>query len=354
MERRERPVLGFLPGREAGGRLRPAGKLWPNGEFSVGYSRAGTKEKELSPSEYAREWGTPLGLALPSNSHTTKDEGAPKRGTKGLTSDGRRMVRNAVWRIQRLRGKECLSFVTLTLPRVTFEEGWYVSSNWAEIVRVFYQKLGRRLESVGGPKLWAGVTECQPRRMQREGHPALHLHFVIVGRLNRYSDWFFSPSDIRELWVSVLKLYIPEERDWSRVENVQRVKADASAYMAKYLSKGTEGDIVIRSDETGWSLPTAWYNLNASLRRWVRENIRTDTSMMELLESLAVTTDTGECCHYFYSGSIEASPGLMVPYLTGKLRGESMRLFTEIWWREKDVEGREREYKRNVLDKGRA
>lgn len=336
-----------LPGREAGGVLKPSGRLWPNGEFSLGYSRGGLKERELTPSEYANEWGSPLDLTLLSNSHKPVDHGRPPRGSKGLTADGRRMVRNAVWRIQRLRPKSCLSFVTLTLPRVTFEEGWYVSSCWSEIVRVFYQKLDRRLESLGLPKLRAGVTEMQPKRSAREGHPSLHLHFVIVGRNRRDQNWFLSPTDIREMWVSVLRIYLPGERDYNRTENVQKVRKDASSYMSKYLSKGVEGDMEVRRDETGWSLPTAWYNLTAALRRWIRENIRRDCLMMTYLEALAIATDTGECCHYYYSGSTEVSPGVTVPYSLGKLKGDFMRELEEFWLAERDFQGREREYRRN-------
>ena len=297
----------------------------------MGYSRAPGKERELTLSQYVEALAPPhLDLTLLSNSHMG-DAGGPRRGTKGLTSDGRKMVRNAVWRVQRLKGRKCLSFVTLTIPRVSFEEGWYVSTNWSEIVRIFYQKLGRRLESMGAPKLWASVTEMQPERSAREGHPALHLHFVIVGRLSRYSDWLFSPSDLRELWRSVLEPYIPGERDWSRCENVQQVRKDASAYMSKYLSKGVEGGLGIRSDETGWSLPTAWYNIPLKLRQWIRENIRRDSEMMLLLEGIAAVTDTEQLTHYFYSGNIEVSKGLTVQFLIGKLRGDSMRLFIDIW-----------------------
>lgn len=311
--------------------MEPTGRLWPNGEFSVGYAPCGGMERLLTPKERADKAVPPIGLSLPSNSHKERDEGAPKRGTKGLTTHGKRVLRNAAWRLQRLYGKKCLSFVTLTLPDVTYEESWYVSSNWAEICRIFYQKLARRLQAAGLPDHYCGCTEMQPARSDREGHPALHLHFVVVGRRTPRQHWSFSPSDFRALWKSVLGRYLPGERDWSAVENCQMVKRDVSSYLSKYLSKGISMDSPPRSDETGWSLPTAWYNCGLRLRRWVLDNIRRDPELMESLEYVATSGATESCCHYCFSGVIEEMAGPGPHYHVGKLRGEFMRELIEMW-----------------------
>lgn len=311
--------------------MKPCGRLWPNGEFSVGYAVAGGAERLKSPSELAQEWVAAIGLSLPSNSHSPKDEGKPKRGSGGLTSHGKKVLRNAVWRMQRLYGKKRLSFVTLTLPSLSFEESWYVSSNWAEIVRVFYQKLGRRLQSRGLPGWFVGCTEMQPKRSGREEHPALHLHFVCVGRKTRYEPWLLSPAEFRGMWASVLSIYIGKERDFRAVENVQQVKRDAAAYLAKYVSKGVSMEQPPRSDETGWSLPTSWYNVSGVLRRWVLDNVRRHPELIEYLEGVAKTGGDGASLHYVHSGVIEGMSGPGPHYYVGKLTGEFMREIIEIW-----------------------
>lgn len=311
--------------------MEPCGRLWPNGEFSIGYCVAPGMDCEVTHSEMAKAIDAHLGLSVDSNSHTFKDEGESPRGAKGLTAHGKKVLRNSVQRMQRLYGKKRLSFVTLTLPAVTYEEGWYVSTCWAEIVRVFYQKLGRRLERCGLPTAYVGCTELQQIRADREGHPALHLHFVIVGRHSRYGKWCLSPSDFREMWRSVLGVYLQGERQWSSVENVQQVKKDASAYLSKYVSKGICMERPPRRDETGWSLPTSWYNVSLGLRQWVLLNIRTHPRLMEMMERVCMDGGMGSYCHYYFAGTIEGMPGPGPHYFVGKLKGDDMRDLIEVW-----------------------
>ena len=325
------PSLEILPGREVGGAMKPSGKLWPNGEFTLGYSEAGGRELELTPAEYAELLGcTPLGLSIPPNSHKERDEGAPKRGSGGLTSDGMRMVRCGVELMERKYGRKNLSFLTLTLPEVTFEEGWNVSSNWSEICRIFYQKLGRRMEAKLLPKTWVGVTELQERREKREGHPCLHLHIILVGRQRGQRGWAFSPGEFREMWASVCGSYLFQEKEWSACENVQMVRYSAGGYLSKYMSKGV-GGVPPRGDETGWSLPTAWYNMPSRMRRYIRENVRKDRDLMELLETFVKLPNAESCCHYLYYGELSLSSGTTIQYVVGKVRREFMREILDIW-----------------------
>lgn len=323
-----------IPGRRAGGAMEPSGRLWPNGEFSIGYARAGGAERMLSAEEYAAKWDSHLGLSLPSNSHSPKDEGEPKRGTKGLTSHGKRVLRNAAWRMQRLYGKRSLSFVTLTLPSVTFEESWNVSSNWSQILRVFYQALCRELDRHGLPKVYAGCTELQPKRSDREEHPALHIHFVCVGRWNGRGKWSITPSGFRQIWKSSVSPYLFGEYSWDATENVQMVIKDVSSYLSKYLSKGVSLDDPPRMDGTGWSLPTAWYNVSLLLRQWILDQVRRHPRLMEMIEAECVNGTIAVSCHYSFSGDIPEMAGTGPHYHVGKLKGDSMRDLIEVWFAE--------------------
>ena len=311
--------------------MEPSGTLWPNGEFSIGYAACGGMERELTPSEYAKEWDAPLGLSLPSNSHSYEDTGKPRRGTKGLTSYGKKMLRNCAWRMQRLYGKRRLSFVTLTLPDLTYEEFWRLSTSWAEVCRVFYQKITRELSRLGLPKIYCGCTELQPARTERDEVPALHLHFIVVGRGPGKRAWALSPDDFRYRWKQVIEHYLGRIVDCRAVENVQMVKKDVSAYLSKYLSKGISLAAPPRSDETGWSLPTAWYNVSLSLRQWVKDNCRRHGQLMDMMERAARAGMLDGHCYYFFEGIIEEMTGPGPHYFVGKLKGQSMRELIEVW-----------------------
>lgn len=311
--------------------MEPTGRLWPNGEFTVGYAPCGGMEVLESAEEYAAKWTPPLGSSIPSNSHRHRDGGAAKRGTKGLTSHGKRVLRNAAWRMQRLYGKRSLSFVTLTLPSLSYEEYWNLSTCWSEVVRVFFQKISRALDRKGLPSCYLSCTELQPERTQRDEVPALHLHFVVVGRWRGRGAWAFTPKFFRDSWAEVLELYVghPVVRD--ALENVQMVKKDVSAYLAKYMSKGVSMASPPRSDGTGWSLPTCWYNCSIKLRRWVLDNVRRHPRLMEALETACRDGSMDWWSYYWHSGVVEEMTGPGPHYFLGKLKGEAMRAFEQIW-----------------------
>ncbi len=320
-----------IPGRRAGGAYEPCGKLWPNGEFSLGYAPCGGLERLESPKEYAEKWDAPLGLSMLSNSHSPRDDGKPKRGTKGLTSHGRRLLRNSIWAMQRVHTKKRLAFVTLTLPKCSFEQAWMVSSDWSRIVRVFFQKLGRYMRSQGLPSTYAACTEMQTKRVDSEGHPALHLHIVLVTKRRSTEGWGIAPGEIRWLWASVLGPLLPDVEFWGAVENVQRVRRDAGAYMSKYMSKGVGVCSPPRSDETGWGLPTSWYSLSLHLRQWVIGRIRVSPALMGSIEMSCRDGTMAAMADYVHGGVLEGCPGEGPHYFVGKIKGEFMDLFVQMW-----------------------
>lgn len=324
-------VLNNIPGVKVGGAMEPAGRLWPNGEFSIGYAPAGGAERRLSPKEYADRLTPPLGSSIDSNSHRYPDEGAVRRGVNGLTSHGKKVLRNSIWRIQRLHGRSRMAFVTLTLPDITFEQSWGISTDWSRVVRVFFQKLGRYFERLGLPTCYAACTEMQTERLGDDGHPALHLHFVCVTKRRGEKGYAITPGEIRWLWASVIGPMVPDVEFWGAVENVVALKGDASRYMSKYLSKGTASVEPPRSDETGWSLPTAWYSVRANLRRWVLDNIRSHPRLMEIMERACLDGAMFQGCEYYFSGEIEAMRGTGPHYFVGKLKGPDMEEIIEIW-----------------------
>lgn len=311
--------------------MEPAGALWPNGEFTVGYAPSGGMEREITPSEYAARWDSSLGLALAANSHTEPDYGAPPRGTGGLTSYGRRLVRNAVEMLERAYGTKNLSFATMTLPTLEYEEYWNVSSNWSEVVRVFYQAVSRKLGAKLLPPFYVSVTELQPERTRREGVPALHVHFVFVGRRRGEKGWRMHPHELREMWKRSVERFCWSSVDWDACERVEAVRYTAAGYMSKYMSKGDTGDDNLRRDNTGWSLPTAWYNISLKLKQKINQKVRKHPELMDYIEREARVGVLEHYCDYFFAGVIEEMPGSGPHYFVGRLQKDAMDELISIW-----------------------
>lgn len=327
-----------IPGRECGGEVRPCGRVWPNGEFSVGYAPAGGKEAELSHAEWLDEATGHLGLSNVSNSHTKKTVRLTKRGQGGLTGHGRRMLRNSVELMQSVYKKNNLSFCTLTLPTVTFEQAWMIASDWSRIVRVFFQKLGRYLQRQGLPKVYAACTEMQSMRVKRESHPALHLHFVIVGKRSGERAWAVTPGELRWLWASILGPMLPSVEFWGAVENMESIRKDASAYMAKYMSKGGEIAEPLSSEGTGWNLPTCWYSVSKRLRDYVNKNVRHDSGLIEAVEKACRDQGCKDWFEYVCQGEIDGMYGPGPHWFAGRLKREVFETMKRIWAIERGLE----------------
>lgn len=218
----------------------------------------------------------PLGSSTVPNSHSD----IRVRGQEGISTHGKRMVRNAALRLERECGNYLLSFVTLTIPGISAQGALVVCENWSEIVRVFQQKLKRRLQRAGLPGEMVGCTEVQENRFAATNVVALHLHLVFQGRMFG-GGWVLRPKEIRAMWQDTLKPYLSgleDELYWDACENVQRVKKSASAYLGKYMSKGIKTCEAIHEAYPEIILPACWYICTNTLRRRVMQNVTLLTS----------------------------------------------------------------------------
>lgn len=281
-------------------------KSWENGEFTLGFKpprpkpagSEGETARYMQQEDYEnltnciRAHGAEATIAyleqhpesypswkpLPPLESTTvpKSHRVKKaRGQSGISTYGKRLAKNAVLRLEREAGRECLSFLTLTIPGVGKEGGLHLVRNWAEIVRVFQQKLKRSLQRHGLSGEMVGVTEIQEKRFAATGVVALHLHIVFQGR-QRYKGWALKPGDARSMWRSVLEPHLQQfssELYWDAVENLVPVKYSASAYLGKYLSKGIKACSAIRAENPEIEFPNCWYLCTNSLRRKVKQQM---------------------------------------------------------------------------------
>ena len=347
-----------IPGRKVNPVDGIAGRVWPNGRFGIG--RAKNQGLENTPMERLKfcgreihieyhpeltpgratggNSGSSLGLSNGSNYHKSENDcpsGRPPRGSKGITNRGRNMVESGACLLQRRFSKKGLAFCTLTIPSVTKDEAWALSARWSEIVRQFFQRLRRLYARKGLRFSYVSCTEIQPERSSRMGYPALHLHFVCNSRYRR--GYVFTPRELRSEWRAVISSYCSHGGDFNAVENVQRVKKDAGAYLGKYISKGTEDLEPLRRERPLGILPSSWYSMNMALKRLIAKHTITDRFVLAYVSALAKGMESDGVFHTLMEISIETENGPLFVGFAGKLtrrftRSMHSHVWGKNWW----------------------
>lgn len=311
-------------------------RVYPNGEFSVWTERATTK---VSPPPDQPDY---LGLTLLANSHKVAlgiaDPPPPRaqRGSKGITKLGARTVRNAAFLLQKKYGRENLTFLTCTLPWLSETDEYEVGREWAEIVRIFNQSLGRLLAAAGLPKTYVGCTEIQMKRYMERGGLPLHLHIAFPGR-KRFKSWAISCDQLRAIWRNAVKARCPQYEfcQWGASVEAQMVKKDVEGYLGKYLTKGVATLGALTEDDPGLAefLPRAWWccslNLKAAIAKRVAGGNKTARKILQDIRS----GDT----RIAFSRVVELqmADGVVVPVaIIGKLSPEGRNTYG---WRESRV-----------------
>lgn len=243
-----------------------------------GFGLLGALERiKDNPGVYAPSKGlSPLGSSPVSKSHTPGE--VVRR--KGISTHGKRLVRNAALRLEREVGTRNLTFLTLTIPGIQEQGALAVCENWSEIVRVFQQRLKRMLVAKNLSGEMVGVTEVQEKRFAATNVVALHLHIVFQGR-QFYKAWALNPKEVRAAWKAVISPYLPVtsgEFYWDAAENMQPVRSSASGYLGKYMSKGAKTVEAIYTAFPDIKLPACWYLCSNSLRSKVRKRVTYFTS----------------------------------------------------------------------------
>ena len=315
------------------------GSLWPNGNFGFSVKRSKgyeyTRELQDTIDVWCETGQRELPLSVPTNSHSHIKRKSNPRGTNGISSFGRKMVENAAFLLDKRFSKERLSFATLTLPACTQEEGWIVSSNWAEIVRVFFQKFTRLLARSGLPTRYVYVTEMQDIRAQREGHPALHIHFVFVGKFARGS-WVVNTSTLVGMWSSVLEKYLPGERYYRKSKVLEPIKKSVEGYLGKYMSKGSDVSHMQPEDDIPFRLPTSWWGMDNVVRRYIKKIRCESAAVLSLIADNVRNSDFQGMFKYVGEVKVETPVGNTVLGVFGKIHRDSL---PDFWGIARRIEG---------------
>lgn len=280
-----------------------SGKVYPDRSFSIGV--VPRKQKLASDREYDKEYEEQydsfiterrmfgqreleehrfLRGGVTPRRFIKSPKSSQKRGrygTKGISRNGKRIVKNCCVLLERKYSRRCLGFVTATIPTFTRKINHYLAMCWSEIVRRFFQKIKRKLEKRGYPVHLISCTEIQEKRFKKTGVVYPHLHFVYVCKERQFQKGFsISASEFRQFWQETIEQMldkipdiIPEKVDYKASIDAQVIKKSAAAYLGKYMSKG--GKILEEIDEKGLAcfLPKQWWTATSEMKKWLKDEI---------------------------------------------------------------------------------
>jgi hypothetical protein len=215
----------------------------------------------------------PMGLSDAINSHKSVKKKA-KRGSKGISSNGKRLVRSSLFLLEKQFGRGCLSFGTATLPPMATHELEKICLDWSNITRKFFQELTRLLDRRGLSKDFIQVTEIQEKRYSSWGQVCPHLHWIMQGRENLRSHWAITPDEIRSLWERILSNCLGRPIDGKAATRIEKPKKSLAVELGKYMSKGGKLIKQIAASDKAHLLPTSYWGSSISLKKQVKAAIK--------------------------------------------------------------------------------
>lgn len=303
-------------------------KLWPNGEMSI-YAphrqQEGATVKDPAVcltrlrDSVIRVEGVAgcldffirLGLSHPRN-FDKNFQPPPRKGLKGITSLGKRRVRNAAFMLTRKYGKRRLTFATVTLPSLTPTQMSRVHKEWHRCIDFYRREMGRQLVRAGLTGEIVGVTEIQEKRYVTTSLPVLHGHFVFCGA-TRNGWWAISPKRHDHIWRKSIEHVLGEPIPaLTSACQLKSVTDSAEAYLGKYISKGIKAiEPVIRAGYAEW-MPKQWWSCSRSLVQEMELAIARFESGAGWLVNKG-KDDTNDLFAFFSPITIETKDGNLLP-----------------------------------------
>ncbi len=214
-----------------------------------------------------------LGLSVVTKPHSERRKPV-QRGSKGITTYGRRMVKSCVAEISRCHHRLTLSFGTATVPKLDVIGRMCLAKAWPEICRQFMQWIKRKLRRAGVDDRVVIISEIQQSRLERDGEAYPHLHWLSVGKTSRFDKtWIIGAADLDRQWERLLRRFTGAEISAGQACRLECPRTDPRKELGKYMSKG--GKLIRRAAEMGQTcfLPKAWWQAPFQLRRDVKKQI---------------------------------------------------------------------------------
>lgn len=211
---------------------------------------------------------------------------AIRKGQKGITSDGARMVRNGAFLLQKQYGKKKMAMATPTLPEIPeYLPIW--CELWPELIRKLQQEIQRELKRNDAPEHIVGVTEIHSERSERLGYAVPHAHLLYIAWDGESYDkegkikWYISANKFRIIWYRILVNVLKSMGIYDRSIkmpmarfNVKQIRKSAEGYLGKYMSKGKKHlQEMIQKGVNKESLPRHWWHCTGVMRKVIKGQI---------------------------------------------------------------------------------
>jgi hypothetical protein len=228
---------------------------------SLGSDPAGAAERREAIRDYCREAAAITAL-VPS----PKSAQAPTTyGWKGLTSAGRRSIRDAGAVMDEHYGS--LGFFTATLTQFTAERA--TRAQIAEFQTRLMYLIRRKLERLGLDPLVLLVAEMHPHRKTLDGAPVPHWHGVIKVSPAPYRTWQFRKEDFWRCVLQAYRIAFGHKRGHTQRLNLLPQLTGCARYLSKYMAKGGSDVEALRWTERGRMVPRQWWSWTGELRALV-------------------------------------------------------------------------------------
>ena len=224
------------------------------------------------------------------------------KGSSGLTRHGRRQIECGTILLEQHCRRDCLSFLTLTLPNDAAHSENFIG--FAKAKNRFTDLLGRKLKLAGLPDWYVGVVEPHPGRGEREGMLIPHYHICFKGRLPGRA-WILSPEWLKTTWYKCMvnEGLCSVGGNHSACANVQRVKKSVANYMGKYMAKTRLSTKQETPENLAKTHPGTWHLISRTLLRLIKQSTkhRSGITAETILDFLAIEDNPW----VLYRGDIE-------------------------------------------------
>ena len=228
---------------------------------TLGTDPAGAAERREAIRDYCREAAAATALVPSPKSAQTPTT----YGWKGLTSAGRRSIRDAGAVMDEHYGS--LGFFTATLTQYTAERA--TREQVAEFQTRLMYLIRRKLERRGLEPLVLLVAEMHPHRKTLDGAPIPHWHGVVKVSPAPYRTWVFRKEDFNRCVLQAYRIAFGHRRGHTERLNLLPQLTGCARYLSKYMAKGGSDVEALRWTERGRMIPRQWWAWTGELRALV-------------------------------------------------------------------------------------
>ena len=208
--------------------------------------------------------GAALGSSIQLNSQNRS-----RTGINGISTGGRKFLRDSLVLMEDFRASLCMW--TVTLPCEDYEDMAAGSASWPVFQRRCTDLVCRYLRDHGVDALVVAAVEIGDQRTRRTGRPMPHIHLVLNGWGRRHPNggWLLSPKLMDHLVSKAAQYAGLPSRERPAMSSVEPIRSSVHNYVSKYLTKQAGVNEVDLSD--GWDecIPRQWWNASDEARALV-------------------------------------------------------------------------------------